>query len=136
MGEARAEGCLQGARQGQEGHPHVLFCPLCLLLKAECFSLAKKLAFNQAGTFLACTAADSSSNGQGLPRATLASFLSLHRPTPELHGLPESTGIHTLSRQQDFRLLRWVLAEGRPGQPVCLLSSALLPASACASKGK
>ncbi|ELK29824.1 Long-chain-fatty-acid--CoA ligase ACSBG2 [Myotis davidii] len=33
-----------------------------------CFSLAKKLAFNQAGTFLACTAADSSSTRAGPPQ--------------------------------------------------------------------
>lgn len=79
-----------------------------------CFGLAKRLTFNQARRFLGLHHCRQYFNlGLGLSRATLDYFLSLNMPIFELYGLSESTGIHTLSRQQDFRLLRWVLVEGR-----------------------
>ncbi|XP_072643747.1 long-chain-fatty-acid--CoA ligase ACSBG2-like isoform X2 [Canis lupus baileyi] len=71
-----------------------------------CFSLAKKLTFNQARKSLGLHHCRQFFNlGLGLPRATMDYFLSLNMPIFELYGLSESTGIHTLSRQQDFRLL-------------------------------
>lgn len=51
--------------------------------------------------------------GLGLPQATRDYFLSLDMPIFELYGLSESSGVHALSRQQDFRLLRWVPVDGR-----------------------
>ncbi|XP_045347669.1 long-chain-fatty-acid--CoA ligase ACSBG2-like isoform X2 [Leopardus geoffroyi] len=41
----------------------------------------------------------------GLSGATTEYFLSLNMPICELYGLSESTGVHTLSRQEGFRLL-------------------------------
>ncbi|XP_027981817.1 long-chain-fatty-acid--CoA ligase ACSBG2-like [Eumetopias jubatus] len=71
-----------------------------------CFSLAKRLTFNRARRFLGLHHCRQYFNlGLGLSRATLDYFLSLNMPIFELYGLSESTGIHTLSRQQDFRLL-------------------------------
>uniref|UniRef100_A0A452U2Z7 long-chain-fatty-acid--CoA ligase n=2 Tax=Ursus TaxID=9639 RepID=A0A452U2Z7_URSMA len=71
-----------------------------------CFGLAKRLTFNQARRFLGLHHCRQYFNlGLGLSRATLDYFLSLNMPIFELYGLSESTGIHTLSRQQDFRLL-------------------------------
>ncbi|CAK7292685.1 Long-chain-fatty-acid--CoA ligase ACSBG2 [Vulpes lagopus] len=71
-----------------------------------CFSLAKKLTFNQARKSLGLHHCRQFFNlGLGLPRATMDYFLSLNMPIFELYGLSESTGIHTLSRQQDFRLM-------------------------------
>ncbi|XP_039077291.1 long-chain-fatty-acid--CoA ligase ACSBG2-like [Hyaena hyaena] len=71
-----------------------------------CFSVAKKLTFNLARRFLGLHRCRHYFNlGAGLPGATLEYFLSLNMPIRELYGLAESTGIHTLSSQEDFRLL-------------------------------
>uniref|UniRef100_A0A8C8YJH8 long-chain-fatty-acid--CoA ligase n=1 Tax=Prolemur simus TaxID=1328070 RepID=A0A8C8YJH8_PROSS len=51
--------------------------------------------------------------GVGLPRTTLDFFLSLNIPIFEFYGLTECTGIHSVSSHKAFRLMRWVLAEGR-----------------------
>ncbi|XP_047565127.1 long-chain-fatty-acid--CoA ligase ACSBG2-like isoform X3 [Lutra lutra] len=71
-----------------------------------CFGLAKRLTFNQARKFLGLHhCRQYFSLGLGLSRATLDYFLSLNMPILALYGLSESTGIHTVSRQHDFRLL-------------------------------
>ncbi|XP_062966043.1 long-chain-fatty-acid--CoA ligase ACSBG2-like [Cynocephalus volans] len=71
-----------------------------------CYRLAKKVIFNPARKFLGLHHCHQFFNmGGGLPRATLDFFLSLNIPIFELYGLTECTGIHTLSRHQDFRLL-------------------------------
>lgn len=96
---------------GPPPRPHV--CSSRQLHPPLCFSLAKKLTFNQARKSLGLHHCRQFFNlGLGLPRATMDYFLSLNMPIFELYGLSESTGIHTLSRQQDFRLMRWVLVEG------------------------
>uniref|UniRef100_A0A8C7B750 long-chain-fatty-acid--CoA ligase n=1 Tax=Neovison vison TaxID=452646 RepID=A0A8C7B750_NEOVI len=71
-----------------------------------CFGLAKRLTFNQARKFLGLHhCRQYFSLGLGLSRATLDYFLSLNMPILALYGLSESTGIHTVSRQHDIRLL-------------------------------
>uniref|UniRef100_A0A8C8WZE7 long-chain-fatty-acid--CoA ligase n=1 Tax=Panthera leo TaxID=9689 RepID=A0A8C8WZE7_PANLE len=71
-----------------------------------CFSLAKRLTFNQARRFLGLQRCRQYFNlGTGLSGATTEYFLSLNMPICELYGLSESTGVHTLSRQEAFRLL-------------------------------
>lgn len=81
-----------------------------------CFGLAKRLTFNQARRFLGLhRCRQYFSLGLGLSRATLDFFLSLNMPILALYGLSESTGVHTVSRPHDFRLLRWVPVEGRTG---------------------
>uniref|UniRef100_A0A673TMI7 long-chain-fatty-acid--CoA ligase n=1 Tax=Suricata suricatta TaxID=37032 RepID=A0A673TMI7_SURSU len=71
-----------------------------------CFGLAKKVTFNQAQRFLGLHRSRQYFNlGMGLSKATTEYFLSLNMPICELYGLPESTGVHTLSHQEDFRLL-------------------------------
>lgn len=117
----------RGPARARWGIPRSHSVHLCLLLKAEPPPRASVWPRSWPSTKLGhswpALLPTALQQGQGLPRATLTSFLSLHRPVLELRGLPESTGIHTLSHHQDFRLLRWVLAEGWPGQPECLLSS-------------
>lgn len=101
----------------ESGGPALLPC-VCSSRQAHpplCFSLAKKLTFNLARRFLGLHRCRHYFNlGMGLPGATLEYFLSLNMPIRELYGLAESTGIHTLSSQGDFRLLRWVWG-GRGG---------------------
>ncbi|XP_047690763.1 long-chain-fatty-acid--CoA ligase ACSBG2-like isoform X2 [Prionailurus viverrinus] len=71
-----------------------------------CFSLAKRLTFSQARRFLGLQRCRQYFNlGTGLSGATTEYFLSLNMPICELYGLSESTGVHTLSRQEGFRLL-------------------------------
>ncbi|XP_049495688.1 long-chain-fatty-acid--CoA ligase ACSBG2-like isoform X1 [Panthera uncia] len=71
-----------------------------------CFSLAKRLTFNQARRFLGLQRCRQYFNlGTGLSGATTEYFLSLNMPICELYGLSESTGVHTLTRQEAFRLL-------------------------------
>ncbi|XP_026905059.2 long-chain-fatty-acid--CoA ligase ACSBG2 isoform X3 [Acinonyx jubatus] len=73
---------------------------------ALCFSLAKRLTFSQARRFLGLQRCRQYFNlGTGLSGATTEYFLSLNMPICELYGLSESTGVHTLSRQEGFRLL-------------------------------
>lgn len=72
------------------------------------FRLARKLTFGRARRLLGLGRCKQFlSMGAGLPRATLDFFLSLDIPIYELYGLSESTGVHTLTTHQDFRLLRW-----------------------------
>lgn len=79
-----------------------------------CFGLARRLAFDHARRFLGLQRCPQLFNmGLGLPQATRDYFLSLDMPIFELYGLSESSGVHALSRQQDFRLLRWVPVDGR-----------------------
>uniref|UniRef100_A0A8C0R3V1 long-chain-fatty-acid--CoA ligase n=1 Tax=Canis lupus dingo TaxID=286419 RepID=A0A8C0R3V1_CANLU len=82
-----------GLRTNKRGRPRVprpISATPCLFLKASLGLHHCRQFFNL---------------GLGLPRATMDYFLSLNMPIFELYGLSESTGIHTLSRQQDFRLL-------------------------------
>nr|KAF6401563.1 hypothetical protein HJG63_009621 [Rousettus aegyptiacus] len=70
-----------------------------------CFGLARRLAFNRARRVLGLHRCPQLFNmGLGLPQATRNYFLSLDMPVFELYGLSESSGVHSLSSQQDFRL--------------------------------
>lgn len=114
----RARGCLGGPCGAEAGRPEAplccCVCPSRQIYQPLCFRLARKLAFNHARRFLGLHRCPQLFNmGLGLPQATRDYFLSLDMPVFELYGLSESSGIHTLSRQQDFRLLRWVPVEGR-----------------------
>lgn len=100
--ESRGPALFPCVRSSRQTHP-----PLC-------FGLAKRLTFNQARKFLGLHhCRQYFSLGLGLSRATLDYFLSLNMPILALYGLSESTGIHTVSRQHDIRLLRWVSVEGQ-----------------------
>ena len=116
LGLGAAHGGVPARGAGPESpgpSPRPRVCSSRQLHPPLCFSLAKKLTFNQARKSLGLHHCRQFFNlGLGLPRATMDYFLSLNMPIFELYGLSESTGIHTLSRQQDFRLLRWVLVEG------------------------
>ncbi|KAM7325891.1 hypothetical protein ACRRTK_014369 [Alexandromys fortis] len=71
-----------------------------------CFGLAKRLTFDPARKFLGLNHCQQFLNlGLGLPRATVDFFLSLNIPIFQLYGLTESSGLHTLSSHQAFRLL-------------------------------
>ncbi|XP_044900448.1 long-chain-fatty-acid--CoA ligase ACSBG2-like isoform X2 [Felis catus] len=82
---------------------------MCLGLrtnKRRMLGLAKRLTFSQARRFLGLQRCRQYFNlGTGLSGATTEYFLSLNMPICELYGLSESTGVHTLSRQEGFRLL-------------------------------
>uniref|UniRef100_A0A8C7B6Y9 long-chain-fatty-acid--CoA ligase n=1 Tax=Neovison vison TaxID=452646 RepID=A0A8C7B6Y9_NEOVI len=92
--ESRGPALFPCVRSSRQTHP-----PLC-------FGLAKRLTFNQARKFLGLHhCRQYFSLGLGLSRATLDYFLSLNMPILALYGLSESTGIHTVSRQHDIRLL-------------------------------
>ncbi|KAM5232332.1 LOW QUALITY PROTEIN: long-chain-fatty-acid--CoA ligase ACSBG2 [Hipposideros larvatus] len=102
-----------------------------------CFSLAKKLIFNQARKFLGLHCCQQFFNmGLGLPRATLDYFLSLDMPIFQLYGLSARTGVHSLSYQQDFWLLRCLQQQAIQPKGVLSLSVAcLVPGSSVASRG-
>ncbi|CAO2641044.1 Long-chain-fatty-acid--CoA ligase ACSBG2 [Lemmus lemmus] len=71
-----------------------------------CFGLAKRLTFDSARKFLGLNHCQQFLNlGQRLPKATMDFFLSLDIPIFELYGLTESSGLHSLSSHQAFRLL-------------------------------
>lgn len=44
----------------------------------------------------------------GLPTSTLDFFLSMNIPIMEVYGLPECTGVHTVSNLQAYRIRRCV----------------------------
>jgi hypothetical protein len=83
------------------------------------FGLAKKLVFNRTRKSLGLNNCQQFFNlGLGLPKATLDFFLSLNIPICELYGLSECTGVHTVSSNRSFRLLRWVpQRDGQTGVP-------------------
>lgn len=88
-------------------------CPSRQVYQPLCFGLARRLAFNRARRVLGLHRCPQLFNmGLGLPQATRNYFLSLDMPVFELYGLSESSGVHSLSSQQDFRLFRWVPVEG------------------------
>ncbi|XP_005371197.1 long-chain-fatty-acid--CoA ligase ACSBG2 [Microtus ochrogaster] len=71
-----------------------------------CFGMAKRLTFDPARKFLGLNHCQQFLNlGLGLPRATVDFFLGLNIPIFQLYGLTESSGLHTLSSHQAFRLL-------------------------------
>ncbi|XP_075798933.1 long-chain-fatty-acid--CoA ligase ACSBG2-like [Microtus pennsylvanicus] len=71
-----------------------------------CFGMAKRLTFDPARKFLGLNHCQQFLNlGLGLPRATVDFFLSLNIPIFQLYGFTESSGLHTLSSHQAFRLL-------------------------------
>ncbi|XP_021074056.1 long-chain-fatty-acid--CoA ligase ACSBG2-like [Mus pahari] len=71
-----------------------------------CFGLAKRLTFEPARKFLGLNHCQQFLNvGTGLPSGTLDFFLSVNIPIMELYGLSESTGIHTVSNLQAYRVL-------------------------------
>uniref|UniRef100_A0A667HC45 long-chain-fatty-acid--CoA ligase n=1 Tax=Lynx canadensis TaxID=61383 RepID=A0A667HC45_LYNCA len=81
---------------------------MCLGLRTNKSSAppASRLTFSQARRFLGLQRCRQYFNlGTGLSGATTEYFLSLNMPICELYGLSESTGVHTLSRQEGFRLL-------------------------------
>ena len=108
-------------RVGAGRSPEAQLCSPCVCSPRQtrpplCFSLAKRLTFSQARRFLGLQRCRQYFNlGTGLSGATTEYFLSLNMPICELYGLSESTGVHTLSRQEGFRLLRWVWAGGGLG---------------------
>ncbi|XP_031202555.1 long-chain-fatty-acid--CoA ligase ACSBG2-like isoform X3 [Mastomys coucha] len=70
-----------------------------------CFGLAKRLTFEPARKFLGLNHCEQFLNvGMGLPTSTLDFFLSMNIPIMEVYGLPECTGVHTVSNLQAYRI--------------------------------
>nr|XP_048283458.1 long-chain-fatty-acid--CoA ligase ACSBG2-like isoform X2 [Myodes glareolus] len=70
-----------------------------------CFGLAKRVTFDPARKFLGLNHCQQFLNfGLGLSKATVDFFLSLDIPVFQLYGMTESSGLHSLSSYQAFRL--------------------------------